>query len=90
MRQRVALDECESFGSADSVVADSGCCRGYGDCCRVKICGHKYIRQRLNVNLARTHRSNDDKMFAGIGRKLRIEVGGKVVDVRIGRLVDRV
>lgn len=29
-------------------------------------------------------------MFAGIGRKLRIDVGGKVVEVKIGRLVDRV
>lgn len=29
-------------------------------------------------------------MLAGIGRKLRIDVGGKVVDVRVGRLVERV
>jgi hypothetical protein len=29
-------------------------------------------------------------LFAGIGLKLRIEVGGRVVDVRIGRLVERV
>lgn len=37
-----------------------------------------------------THRSNDDKIFAGIGRKLRIDVGGKVVEVKMGRLVERV
>lgn len=36
------------------------------------------------------HLSNDDKMFAGIGRKLRIDVGGKVVEVKIGLLVDLV
>lgn len=29
-------------------------------------------------------------MFVGIGRKLRIDVGGNVVDVKIGRLVERV
>lgn len=29
-------------------------------------------------------------MLAGIGRKLRIDVGGKVVEVKMGRLVDRV
>lgn len=29
-------------------------------------------------------------MLAGIGLKLRIDVGGKVVDVKIGRLVERV
>lgn len=29
-------------------------------------------------------------MFAGMGRKLRIDVGGKVVDVKMGRLVERV
>lgn len=29
-------------------------------------------------------------MFAGIGRKLRIDVGGKVVEVKIGREVERV
>lgn len=29
-------------------------------------------------------------MLAGIGRKLRIDVGGKVVEVKMGRLVDLV
>lgn len=29
-------------------------------------------------------------MFVGIGRKFRIEVDGKVVEVKTGRLVDRV
>lgn len=29
-------------------------------------------------------------MLAGRGRKLRIDVGGSVVDVKIGRLVERV
>lgn len=37
-----------------------------------------------------THRSKDDKMFAGIGLNWRIDVGGRVVEVRIGLLVDRV
>jgi hypothetical protein len=36
------------------------------------------------------NRSKDDKIFAGIGIKFRIDVGGRVVDVNIGRLVERV
>lgn len=38
-----------------------------------------------------TYLSKDDKkLFAGIGLKLRIDVGGSVVDVKIGLLVERV
>ena len=38
-----------------------------------------------------SHLSKDDKkLFAGMGLKLRIDVGGSVVDVKIGRLVERV
>lgn len=49
-----------------------------------------YVTSVSQNNKMSSYRSNDESMFDGIGRKLRIEVGGKVVDVRIGRLVERV
>jgi hypothetical protein len=48
------------------------------------------VSHRSNPSIPSTHLSNDDKIFAGIGRKFRIDVGGKVVEVNTGRLVDRV
>lgn len=43
-----------------------------------------------SITSGSSHRSNEDKMFAGIGRKLRMDVGGNDVCVKMGRLVERV
>lgn len=89
-RQRVVeLDERESSVFVGSVAAGWHCCLGCDDCCKARIYKKRSqkLRQLTHFN---SHLSNEDKMFVGTGRKLRIDVGGKVVDVNIGRLVERV
>lgn len=44
----------------------------------------------MEQNTKNSHLSKDDKKFVGIGRPCRIEVDGNVVDVKNGRVVDRV
>lgn len=84
-------DEHELFEFADSGAVDWQYFREYDDCYTAKICEIKVVQEILICELKiDSHRSNDDKIFAGIGRKFRIEVGGNVVEVKMGRLVERV